>query len=587
MVIPRVTGPGAVPSAPATNAPATTPRATPTAATPAPSATPAASPAPTAPLAPAATPRPSVEFLISPPSNGHGPAGPAQATAGPAGRLGGTRATTPPTTPTPAPPSPWAPTGPPTPAVDPTAAARARGPWPGTVGPTGFPLNGPPRAAKPTVAVPGFPPAASAPEQTQPIPATTPGPTGPRPSAPGYTMQASERTQLIPKLTGTPPVATGPTGTGSPPAKASTPEGTGAATTGTQANGAVRPPAATPQPGQPTHAENSTMLIPAVPAHDPSSTALLPTMTPRKTQPDQHVTAMLPTVPAGNPTDRSPAAGDGPAGGDQAGPDGETRPRRGERVVKLRPERTGEGYKSVYSELTRPTIGSRIRTGLRFSGELMITFGLIILLFAGYEIWGKSVIVNAHQSTLSQELEQAWANEPGPDPTVAPSTGPSAPAGVAPPKAPADGKPMASLYIPKLDKSWVVVEGVTQKDIRYAPGHYPKTALPGQIGNFSVAGHRNKATFWRLDELHDGDVIVVESKTDWYVYKVTDNVIVKPSQVEVVAAVPGNPRAKATKAMLTLTTCNPKFDNYERLIIHAELARKQPKSSGQPDELKG
>ncbi|RKR89195.1 sortase A [Micromonospora pisi] len=329
------------------------------------------------------------------------------------------------------------------------------------------------------------------------------------------------------------------------------------------------------------------MLIPAVPVHDPSSTALLPTMTPRKTQPFQHATAMLPTVPGGSRPDQSPAAGDDPAGGDQAEPDGEARPRRGERVVKLRPERTGEGYKSVYSELTRPTIGSRIRTGLRFSGELMITFGLIILLFAGYEIWGKSVIVNAHQSTLSQELERAWEDEPGPDPTVAPTGGPSAPPGVAPPKAPAGGKPMASLYIPKLDKSWVVVEGVTQKDIRYAPGHYPKTALPGQVGNFSVAGHRNKATFWSLDELHDGDVIVVESKTDWYVYKVTDNLIVKPSQVEVVAAVPGKPKAKPTKAMLTLTTCNPKFDNYERLIIHAELARKQPKSAGQPDELKG
>ena len=29
------------------------------------------------------------------------------------------------------------------------------------------------------------------------------------------------------------------------------------------------------------------------------------------------------------------------------------------------PEQTGEGYKSVYSELTRPSLGSRLRTGVR------------------------------------------------------------------------------------------------------------------------------------------------------------------------------------------------------------------------------
>ncbi|SBV28815.1 class E sortase [Micromonospora krabiensis] len=271
--------------------------------------------------------------------------------------------------------------------------------------------------------------------------------------------------------------------------------------------------------------------------------------------------------------------GDDPAAGDATEP---PRPRRGERVVQLRPEQTGEGYKSVYSELTRPSLASRLRTGIRVSGEVLITFGLVVLLFAGYEVWGKSAIVDAHQNDLSQQLAQAWG--PTGDPTV------SAPAAATPsakPSPPVHGKPIAGLYIPKLDKNWVVVEGVTQADIRYAPGHYPKSALPGQVGNFSVAGHRNRATFWRLDELNDGDVIVVESKTEWYVYKVSQSRIVKPTQVEVVAPVPGKPGEKPTKRMLTLTTCNPKFDNYQRLIIHAELDRSQPKSEGRPAELGG
>jgi LPXTG-site transpeptidase (sortase) family protein len=255
------------------------------------------------------------------------------------------------------------------------------------------------------------------------------------------------------------------------------------------------------------------------------------------------------------------------------------RPRRGERVVKLRPEQTGEGYRSVYSELTRPTVRSRIRGGIRVTGELMITLGLVVLLFAAYEVWGIGVIQSGQQDALAGELAHRWA-QPAGDPTVAPAPGGTGGLGH-------NLTGIAQLYVPKLDKQWVVVEGVAQKDIRYAPGHYPGTAKPGQIGNFSVAGHRNRATFWRLDELHRGDAIVVEDKTTWYVYTVSSTEIVKPTQVEAVAPVPDEPGVPPTKAMLTLTTCNPKFDNYQRLIVHAELTRKQPKSGPRPAELGG
>jgi sortase A len=292
------------------------------------------------------------------------------------------------------------------------------------------------------------------------------------------------------------------------------------------------------------HTETPTAIIPAVSA---DATGLLGAVPPAPPKPD----------PDGD--------GDPPA---------PPQPRRGERVVKLRPEQTDEGYKSVYSELTRPTVGSRLRTGVRGLGEIMITFGVIVLLFAAYEVWGTTAVIGSHQDTLGQQLDQQWDQ---PDPTVGPT--PSASAD------PLAGRAIARLYIPKLDKQWVVVEGVTQKDIRYAPGHYPSSADPGKIGNFAVAGHRNRATFWRLDELDSGDAIVVETRTDWFVYEVVRTRIVKPTQVEVVAPVPGRPGVKPTQAMVTLTTCNPKFDNYQRLIIHGELARQQDRSAGQPAEL--
>jgi LPXTG-site transpeptidase (sortase) family protein len=257
----------------------------------------------------------------------------------------------------------------------------------------------------------------------------------------------------------------------------------------------------------------------------------------------------------------------------------EDKPKRGEKVVKLRPEQTGEGYKSVYSELTRPTLGSRIRSGIRVSGELMITFGLIVLLFAGYEVFGNSAKVQDEQNALTDELDQEWN-----DPTVGASTAAKGPA------APGDNL-VGRLYIPKLDKEWVVVDGVRPQDIKYAPGHYPDTADPGRIGNFSVAGHRIKKIFWRLDELNPGDVIGVETRDSWYVYKVYGHEVVKPNQVEVVSPVPDKPGVKPTKALLTLTTCNPKFNNYQRLIVHAELVSKVKRDqslpdAGQPAEMK-
>ncbi|GHJ12193.1 MULTISPECIES: class E sortase [unclassified Micromonospora] len=306
---------------------------------------------------------------------------------------------------------------------------------------------------------------------------------------------------------------------------------------------------------------------PAPPA-DPGATAVLPAVTRRPADPRLDATGLMGAVP--------PAPD--PGGDDGEPPAEPPRPRRGERVVQLRPEQTGEGYRSVYSELTRPTTGSRLRTAVRGAGELLITFGLVVLLFAGYEIWGKSVIVDAHQNDLTGQLAQEWAA----DPTVGPTPGPSAK-----PKPPAEGKPVAGLYIPKLDKHWVVVEGVTPDDIRYAPGHYPDSAMPGEVGNFSVAGHRIRSTFWRLDELTSGDAIVVETKGEWLVYRVYQQRIVKPSQVEVVAPVPGKPGSRATEKLLTLTTCNPKFDNYQRLIIHARFDRAQAKSTGRPAELEG
>ncbi|MBG6139724.1 class E sortase [Longispora fulva] len=252
------------------------------------------------------------------------------------------------------------------------------------------------------------------------------------------------------------------------------------------------------------------------------------------------------------------------------------RHKAGAQVVKLRAVRTDDGYRSVYAELTRPTVGSVIRAIVRTFGEVLITAGLVVLFFAAYEVWGKTAAINDRQNTLNQGIDQAWgAPVPG-GPT--PSASPSA--------APYPGSALARLYVQKMRRDpWVVVEGVTPKDIAYAPGHYPTSADPGKVGNFSVAGHRSPGIFWDMEKVQPGDTVVVETKDTWYIYKVYQNVIVKPNAVEVVAPVPGQPGTAPTRTLLTLTTCNPKLDNYERMVVHAELTRTQPKTAGKPAEL--
>lgn len=218
---------------------------------------------------------------------------------------------------------------------------------------------------------------------------------------------------------------------------------------------------------------------------------------------------------------------------------------------------------------------SVIRRIVRSFGEVLITLGLVVLLFAAYEVYGKALQVGAQQNELNGSLDRQWSAPapPAPSPTIDPP--------------PAEGKGVARLYLPRLGKSWVVVEGVSLRDIRLAPGRYPDSQMPGQLGNFAVAGHRMKAVFWDLDQLRTGDAIVVETRTGWYVYRVSRRSVVRPTQTEVVAANPDNPGAAPTEKLLTLTTCNPKWDNYQRLIIRATLEREQVKAAGRPPEIAG
>ena len=108
----------------------------------------------------------------------------------------------------------------------------------------------------------------------------------------------------------------------------------------------------------------------------------------------------------------------------------------------------------------------------------------------------------------------------------------------------------------------------------------------GATQEHAVAGHRLIGIFWDLDRIQPGDVAVVETRAGWFVYLVTENHIVTPHSMEVIAPEPNRPGVAPAGAYLTMTTCNPKWDNYQRMAVHARLVKSTPHDQP-PTELGG
>lgn len=222
------------------------------------------------------------------------------------------------------------------------------------------------------------------------------------------------------------------------------------------------------------------------------------------------------------------------------------------------------GAGSVRPSRRRSTLGDRVRFGFEVLGELLITFGVVVLLFAVYELKVTDLRTAASQRSLQSDLTRLWGAAPAPRPN-----------GLDPVVAPVPGEPLALLRVPRLgdDYSRVVVEGVGRDDLQKGPGHYPGTALFGGVGNSVVSGHRTTygAPFSNADRLRAGDVIDVQVRYRTYHYRVTGTRIVSPDASGVLLPVPDRPGQKATGRLLTLTTCHPRFSAAQRLIVFAEM----------------
>jgi sortase A len=225
---------------------------------------------------------------------------------------------------------------------------------------------------------------------------------------------------------------------------------------------------------------------------------------------------------------------------------------------------------------------ARWQTAASGTGQLLITAGVVILLFIAYELWWTGVTTSRDQHTLLRELRQQWAHG-----TVV--------------KIPPEGSGLAILRIPRLGRKYVfaVVQGTNTADLIKGPGHYRGTAMPGQLGNFAVAGHRTTYLhpFYDINELQVGDPIVIQTRTTWFTYRVQNipgtsahfQEVVSPDDISVAYPVPDQPNAAKvpTQRVLTFTSCDPRYSAAQRIVIHALLQSALPTADGPPPALAG
>ena len=213
-----------------------------------------------------------------------------------------------------------------------------------------------------------------------------------------------------------------------------------------------------------------------------------------------------------------------------------------------------------------------VRQVIRAAGEILLTAGAIGLLFIGYLVWGTGLRAASAQRALTNELNQQWRQAPARGDAINAS-----------PEQfnVATGQPFAFIRIPAFGQQWrfTLIQGTALAQLDVSPGHVPGTQWPGQLGNFAVAGHRVTAgnPFWSLPSMKDGDLVYIETRLNDYTYRVIGKKWVPPTDTAVLDPVPGHPRQRPARRLITLITCDPAWTGTHRVIVTGVLVAAKPR----------
>lgn len=198
---------------------------------------------------------------------------------------------------------------------------------------------------------------------------------------------------------------------------------------------------------------------------------------------------------------------------------------------------------------------------LHVAGELLVTLSALIFLYLIYNAWFSNVTAQAQTAELAEEIQQIYQLHDAKP--LSPSE--STPVVVSGEQV----SPIGLLYIPRLqDKVWglPIVDGVGARELSLGVGHYISTELPGQLGNFAIAGHRatHGEPFAYFERLKTGDLVYVRTQQGWFEYQLFEQKKIKESETWVLADSPDGLEIAEGSALITLTTCDPRWNSYQR-----------------------
>ena len=207
----------------------------------------------------------------------------------------------------------------------------------------------------------------------------------------------------------------------------------------------------------------------------------------------------------------------------------------------------------VGQSANRPLLGLIHRSPVRPLSTILIVVGIGVTLFP--LLW--IVYTSSHIGPIQAAALADWER----------TASERATSGLSAPRDALASTQALVLTIPRLRLTRYVPEGASVDQLRkFGVGRISWTALPDRPGMVGIAGHRTTygAPFFRLAKLERGDHILIAYRGRRFDYIVTDRRIVRPAEVEVLRAIPG-------EHAVALITCTPLYSARNRLVVLGRL----------------
>jgi sortase A len=205
-------------------------------------------------------------------------------------------------------------------------------------------------------------------------------------------------------------------------------------------------------------------------------------------------------------------------------------------------------------------VSRKTRSFVRWSARLLLIIGMLALGYVGFTLLDAQLFQASAERSLESQIQVEREH----------IVSLSKPELRTVPRPVKKGDVLGLMDIPRLGLSVAVLQGTTSRTLRLGAGHIEGTALPGEVGNIAIAGHRD--TFFRdLKDIRPNDEIQLQTATALFRYEVDWVKVVDPDDLSVLAP--------STESTITLVTCYPFYlvgPAPRRFVVHARQIPPSP-----------